>query len=359
MHVCLFVFLENDARFTKLCRMLGKSINNNRKDNNVEKTISNGVEKNFIHQDIDTILTIKGLDEASKLVAGITLEQQVKVMKNLALKKRRSTPLLRSLSFNISGKDEKLTLKQCSDVLYAMASLNFSDAALISKICDDIQVNLKENPEIKKSTIIGSMLTSLSLLKHRDTAVLDSLSEWIVLNQAICRTQDVQSLCLTLATLNYIPMELEEIIKTKIAPSLSLMDFKNINEYLSYVWSLLAMNINVEGAFDHVLQDSFIESLKSYYNNDLPASAKMKLLNINGGVKLFFPSYKGAMLCREKHKEIYDVPLMYNSEKQLLVKAMFDALASLIPESNLRLNYDSNMGFSIGKFRKWIIDHHY
>ena len=125
-------------------------------------------------------------------------------------------------------------------------------------------------------------------------------------------------------------------------------NFKNINEYLSYVWSLLAMNINVEEAFDHVLQDSFIESLKVYYNNDLPASAKMKLLNINGGVKLFFPTYKGAMLSREKHKEIFDVPLMYNSEKQLLVKAMLDALASLIPESNLRLNFDSNMGFSIG-----------
>lgn len=341
-----FSFLENDARFTKLCRMLGKTVNYRKE--NVEKAISN-VEKSFIHQDIDTILTIKGIDEASKLVASITTEQMIKVMKNLAIKKRRSTPLLRSLSFNLSGKDERLTLKQCSDVLYAMASLNFSESALLSKICDDIQVNIKENPEIKKSTIIGSMLTSLSMLKYRDTAVLDSLSEWIVINQASCRTQDVHSLCLTLATLNYMPVDLEEIIKTKIAPSLSLMDFKNIHEYLSYVWSLLAMNINVEQAFDHVLQDSFIESLKSYYINDLPTSAKLKLLNINAGVKLFFPNYKGAMLSREKHKEIYDVPLMYNSDKQVLVKAMLDALSSLIPESNLKHTYDSNMGFSIGK----------
>lgn len=329
--------------------MLGKTVNY-RKDN-VDKSSITNLEKSLVHQDIDTILTIKGIDEASKLVASITLEQMVKVMKNLALKKRRSTPLLRSLSFNISGKDERLTLKQCSDILYAMASLNFSESALISKICDDIQVNVKENPEIKKSTIIGSMLTSLSLLKYRDTSVLDCLSEWIVINQAICRTQDVQSLCLTLAALNYMPVDLEETIKTKIAPSLSIMDFKNIHEYLSYVWSLLAMKINVEEAYDHVLQDSFIESLKRYYSNDLPASAKLKLLNINAGVKLFFPSYKGAMLSREKHKEIYDVPLMHNSEKQVFVKAMLDALASLIPESNLRQTFDSNMGFSIGKLK--------
>lgn len=327
--------------------MLGKAVNYRKESMEKPKTLAN-VENTLIHQDIETILTIKGLDEASKLVASITLEQMIKVMKNLAQKKRRSTPLLRSLAFNISGKEDRLSVKQCSDILFAMASLNYFDAALISKICEDI-INSK-CIEITKSTIVGSMLTSLALLKYRDTAALDYLSEWIVKNQAISRTQDIQSLCHSLATLNYIPLELEEVIKTKIAPSLNVMDFKNIHEYLNYVWSLMAMNVFDEQAFDYVLKDDFIKSLLKEYKNNLPAAVKLKLLNINAGVKLLFPSYKGAMLCREKHKEIYDVPLCYNNDKQIFVKSMLDALKNLISETNLRANIDSNMGFTIGNF---------
>ncbi len=116
------------------------------------------------NSDVDDILSITGVDKASKLVASITLDQMVKVMKNLALKKRRSTPLLNSLSLNLSGKDEKLNLKQCSDILYAMASLNYSDVNLTSKICNDIQASLKTS-DIRKSSIIGSMLKSLAILK--------------------------------------------------------------------------------------------------------------------------------------------------------------------------------------------------
>lgn len=295
--------------------------------------------------DIDTILDITGVDKASKLVAGITLDQMVKVIKNLAIKKRRSTPLLNSLAINICGKDENLTLKQCSDVLFAMASLNFSESNLITKICNDIQASIKTS-EIKRSSIIGSMLKSLALLKARDIAVLDSFTEWIVKNQSMCRTQDIASLILSLAALNYTPIEHESAIKEKIIPSLTPLDFKSSHEYLTYVWSLMALNIYSESAFDHVLQSDFIERLK---NDDLTPSTKLKLLNINAGVKLFMPNYKGAMLDAVKHKDIYDIQILYNQDKQLLVKAMIDALRSLVPVDQLKTSVDSKMGFTIGK----------
>lgn len=336
--------LENDARFTKLCRMLGKTMPYKKTEGVQDNTVKNLANYNA---DIDAILNITGVDKASKLVSGITLEQMVKVLKNLALKKRRSTPLLNSLSINISGKEERLNLKQCSDVLFAVATLNFTERSLIAKICDDIQVSLKEM-EIKRSSIIGSTLKSLAILKIRDIAVLDCLAEWIINNETLCRTQDVASLILSLAALNYVPIELESTIKEKIIPSLTPMDFKSSIDYLTFVWSLMALNVNSEAAYNHVLQDDFIEKLKFDFCNDMSPSSKLKLLNINAGVKLL-PNYKGAMLDRTKHKEIYDSQIIYNHEKQLLVKAMVDALRSLVPGDHLQTNVDSSMGFTIGE----------
>ncbi|XP_070503564.1 FAST kinase domain-containing protein 4 [Chironomus tepperi] len=333
---------ENDARFTKLCRMLGRAVkNNNNSSGNINKRL-----ENFRNADLDTVLGVTGDDEAAKLVASITVEQMVKVMKNLSAKKRRSTPLLRSLAFNMSGKEEHLNIKQCSDVLYSIASLNFPEPVLISKLCEDIQLDIKKS-EIKKSSTIGSMLTSLAFLKYREPVVLDCLSEWIVKNQSICRTQDIAALCMTLATLNYMPVDFKDSIITKLTPSLTPLDFKNSSDYLSYVWSLMSLNIPDVAAFNNVLNDDFIEKLSSDFKNEIPIPAKIKLLNINGGVKLFMPSYKGAMLTRDKHQNIYSVPLLLNHDKQLLIKAMTDALKNIIPEACLKIHQDTNMGFSV------------
>jgi hypothetical protein len=100
---------ENDARFTKLCRMLGRAVMNkkNTNGNNNSNSSNNSVNKitGFRTADMDTVLGVTGDDEAAKLVASITLDQMVKVMKNLGLKKRRSTPLLRSLGKKIKLKN--------------------------------------------------------------------------------------------------------------------------------------------------------------------------------------------------------------------------------------------------------------
>lgn len=341
---------ENDARFTKLCRMLGRAVKNPPHESNIINN-SNGYDKKnggkFRTSDLETVLGVKSDDEAAKLIASITLSQMVKVMKNLGMKGRRSTPLLRSLAFYMSGKEEHLNVKECSDVLYAMASLNFPEPVLISKLCDDIQIDLK-NSEIKKSSTIGSMLTSFSYLKYRDPVVLDCLAEWVINNQSICRTQDIAALVMTLAALNYLPVDCEEALKTKLAPVLTSLDFKSSTEYLTFVWSLMALNIHHDSAFDLVLSQDFLEKLEADFKGEIPTPAKLKLLNINSGVKLFMPSYKGSMLMRDKHQNIYDVPLLHNHEKQNLTKAMIDALKSIVPEACLKVNQDTNMGFVIG-----------
>lgn len=339
---------ENDSRFTKLCRVLGRTINGKTavgsNGNRLPKKTTD-----FRSDDMSLVLGVTGDDEAAKLVATLSLQQMVKVIKNLALKKRRSTPLLRSLSYNISGSEEVLDIKQCSDVLFSVASLNFPDPVLIAKVSENIQQELKE--PLEKSSVVGSILTSLAILKYREPQLIDTLVEYIVKYQENCRTQDVAALFSSLALLNYMPTEFEESLKKTLSTSLTPLDFKNSLDFLAYVWSLMAINFQHANFFDSVLKQEFIDKLVAEScDKEIPAVIKMKLLNINAGVKLFLPTYSGAMLSRDKNKDIYDVPLVHNREKLLIVEGMTDALKSLVPENCLKLNHDTNMGFVVGKF---------
>jgi len=342
---------ENDSRFTKLCRVLGRTVNPRNRPGPTSMpnyTSSRAVNKieGFRTDDLNVVLGVTGDDEAAKLVATITLPQMIKVFKNLAIKKRRSTPLLRSLSYNMSSKEHHLDLRQCADVLYAMASLNFPDPVLIAKLCEDVQEKMKE--PVEKPSLVGSIVTSLALLKYREPLLLDTLCEWIVKNQDSCRTNDVSAVFMSLAFLNHMPTNLEEPLKKSVANSLTPLDFKNSLDYLGFVWSLMVLNFSHDGFYNSVLQQTFIEKLLAESSDkELPATAKMKLLNINAGVKLFLPTYSGSMLSRESNENIYDVPLIHSREKQLIVNGMIDAIKSLVPENCLRFNKDTNMGFVI------------
>lgn len=91
-------------------------------------------------------------------------------MSALGLKKRRSLSLLRSIAYNITKSPEPLDLKQCADVLFSMAMLNFPDENLLRKVSVDVMENL--NNCNKGSAVIGSMLTSLGLLRYKNQGTL-------------------------------------------------------------------------------------------------------------------------------------------------------------------------------------------
>lgn len=134
-------------------------------------------------------------------------------MQTLSAKKRRSPLLLRTLAFNIAGSADKLNLKHSSDLLYSMSSLNFFDENLLSKISLDVCNEIESEPEVKTSAVIGSILMSLGLLKYKSPIVLDYLSNWLMKNCDTCRSQDVFTFFVTLATLNYLPMDFDKLIQ--------------------------------------------------------------------------------------------------------------------------------------------------
>ncbi|XP_070852395.1 FAST kinase domain-containing protein 4 [Drosophila suzukii] len=337
---------ENDTRFLRICRMLGRTVpKSNGVGNGKVIGESNGTSKRisgFRTDDLNTVLGVAGDDEAAKLIASISLPQMVKVMSTLALRKRRSTPLLRSLAFNISSASEALDLKQSADVLYAMSTLNFQDSVLGAKVCADVQTALPKN--VEKSAVVGSIITSLGILRYRDLDILESLTQWLLKNSEICRPQDLSAYFLTSALLNFKSAQLEEV-GNKLMKSIVREDFTKQSDWLSFVWSLTMLGLVEHSHLASVLSADFLETLQKD-KAGVTATSKMRLLNLNSYAQLLATNYKGPLLAADSL--VYQVPMAHPKGKQVLVNGMLDALKSLLPASNhFQSAVDSKMGFLI------------
>lgn len=94
------------------------------------------------------------------------MHNTLKVLSTLGAKKKRSTTLMRSLAFNIGRCSDKMDIKQCADVLYALAVLNFPDEVLLEKVGADLRDVIPKND---RGSVIGSILTSIGMLRYRDS----------------------------------------------------------------------------------------------------------------------------------------------------------------------------------------------
>ncbi|PSN58393.1 hypothetical protein C0J52_02817 [Blattella germanica] len=312
---------EADARFVKLCRLLGRGLPRG----------SNGLEKEATgFGDLAVVLGITGDDEAAKLVAGISLSQMIRIMSSLAQKQRRSTPLLRSLAFNMARQTEKLNIKDCADLLYAMAVLNFPDELLLEKACGDLCECVESN---KKPAVIGSILTSLGLLRYKHTGTLDMLAEWVAKNIDLCRPQELTSLLLTLASV--------------ILPHVTSQDAPTPAAWLDIVWALIVLEQVTPKHVTSVLDPEFHSKLlvnNNAENLGISVASKLKLLNINAAAQLNLPGYKGPLLSPDS--DVRNVPLVRSRDKQLLVASILDSFSNLLPSATyLQTNINTGMGF--------------
>ncbi|KAF4518853.1 hypothetical protein B566_EDAN006704 [Ephemera danica] len=322
---------ESDARFHKLCRMLGH--------NYKQKTSGDVNIEGGSSEDLATVLEVTGDDEAAKLVASISLPQMIKVMSTLAQKKRRSTPLLRALTYNLCRDTKQLNVKQSADLLYSMAVLNFPDANLLDKVRNDLAESLPTN---QKAAPVGSILTSLGLLRHKDAALLDTVSEWVNRNIQECRPQDLVSLLLTLAHVGHTPSTADSLLKLVCERLTGPQDVPTLSAWLEVVWALAVMSRASTELLQSVLDPKFQSGLGAEPKN-LPVTTKLKLLNINAVAKFEVP---GPLM---EDPASLGVTLTRSKNKEQLVQSVLETLTNLLPSATyLKSSVDSGMGFLIG-----------
>ncbi|XP_055617122.1 FAST kinase domain-containing protein 4 isoform X2 [Toxorhynchites rutilus septentrionalis] len=333
---------ENDVRFVQLCSILGRANGRNNNGNKITAVSRSDVTPLHV-DDLQTVLGVTANDEAAKLIAGLTMPQMIRVMVSLGQKRKRSTPLLRSLAFNISSNMSRLNLKECGDLLYAMAILNFRDSVLTARICADIEIELPKN-EDKPAPVI-SILTSLSLLRYRDTSILDSFSDWIVSKRDICKSSHISALLLSLASLNYEPSNMDAV-KINLVGSLTKSDIKSV-DWLNTVWALVVLKCATTEHLSSVLCPGFLASLESERNGELTPALKMKILNLYAYAELVLKDTSITGKINVNDAKLY-VPIDPSKEKRVLIAGMLDALRSLLPsENHVRINRRTPMGFAI------------
>nr|CAI5834020.1 unnamed protein product [Callosobruchus analis] len=294
---------EADPRFIRLCRILTKGTLSNQKSMKPSLSVQS--------EDLSTILGVTADDEAAKLVECITLPQMV---------------------------------KQSGDLLYSMSSLNFIDENLLAKVSNDICHQIDKSVT-KKSSVIGSILTSVGLLKYKDPALLDALSEWIAENYAICRAQDIFSLLMTLAILQYTPQNVEKLYEV-ILPLLTPSEAGKALQWLEVVWSLVLLGRATEEHVSGVLNSTFIDKLMITEPESLPVSAKLKLLNIDGAAEHLLKGYNGPRIPSDS--PIKDTEVLRTKDKREMADSVVDALSHLIrSDLLLRTKINTKYGFYI------------
>lgn len=108
-----------------------------------------------------------------------------------------------------------MNLKECADLFYSIATLNFYDENLFERAANNV-ISLLQSTTIPKSSVVGSILTSVGLLKYKNPALLEALSDWILENQSLCRPQDLFSFFMTLGVLNYKPSSSDRLFKVSV-----------------------------------------------------------------------------------------------------------------------------------------------
>ncbi|KOB67296.1 Uncharacterized protein OBRU01_20283 [Operophtera brumata] len=137
-------------------------------------------------QQIDNQI-LKASDVNSLLVVAempvVSRRHALKVMKALNQKGRRSTPLLRALSHNITRQSDVIDLKRSADLLFSMASLNFPDPVLLDRICNDVIECLPSNKD--KPAVVNSIIVSLGLMKYRHEPALSAITTWLLTHRSV------------------------------------------------------------------------------------------------------------------------------------------------------------------------------
>ncbi|XP_063547944.1 FAST kinase domain-containing protein 4 [Cydia strobilella] len=314
---------EKDPRFLKLCRILART------------STTQAMSSLTMAEDLSTVLGITGDDEAARLIANLTLPQMVKVMRALHQKGRRSTPLLRALSYNITRQADTIDLKKSADLLFSMATLNFPDPLLLDRICKDVIECLPANKE--KPAVVNSIIVSLGLLKYRHEPALTAITGWIQTHMQTCRAGDIASAVVTLATVDYVPPNSEILFKA--AESLKEEEMAKSSAWLDLVFALLTLDKAQPHQLVSTIQPEFIDKLLSLGEIVIPS--RRKLMAIDAYLHLTSPSSP-----RLPSDISVGVPLVYTKEKTLYVHSIMDTFRSLVSaDTFMKRECNSGMGF--------------
>lgn len=199
--------------------------------------------------------------------------------------RRRPTPVLKQACALLTQLETPpvVDVQKLASVLKAVAILNYPNRPLINRIVSDLTGAL----DLKQVTIQyqSQLLHTLCLLRWKCNELLDKYYRYIMENKDDAGLVDhslIVNVFYTTALLHYKPeLDVREIYKSCMKSTREEALSRTGPKWLSYVWTLAALDIVETHHLESVLNDSFINDILADDTKPSYHGSLMKLLNLN------------------------------------------------------------------------------
>lgn len=243
----------------------------------------------LVEEKMTSILTLPEKEEEDVVMKilskplDVNYESLCQVFIRLAENKRRPTPLLKAAVkelCKIPSTKENLELVKYETIvstLNALVSLNYPNRTLLNKLFNDLteMIKLEELDSYSKC----NLLRTISSLRWRPEKLLE---KFFIHNHECTSDQHLTTTLLQVAAyVNYKPeAHSENFFDQYVKRENEEMIDKKSRKWLSYVWSLTALNAASIFHLKSVLDENFYISLANQSSSKLSHSDTMRLLNL-------------------------------------------------------------------------------
>ncbi|XP_045124481.1 FAST kinase domain-containing protein 4-like isoform X2 [Portunus trituberculatus] len=308
----------------------------------VEVTKASEMEVLYLHQELFSAEFMGHVDDrTTELAAEMNYEELAKVFCALGSVRRRATPVIRSLAFHMARQGEPLPPKMLSNILFAAQALTFPDPVLLEKVAADLAPQI---PQIDKPILIGGILFCAGQLRWRCPVLLEALAEWVEKNASACPSQTLAALMLTLATVSYIPNDIDSLFRV-VLPRLSQESLSRTSVWLDVVWALVVLGKADAQHVASVLNPTFVAAVMASEAQHRPG-VRLKLLNVDAAAGLLIPGYSGP---RMETEELGAAAMPVRGREELrLSRHVLGTLHNLVPPPRFLLqNLPAPMGVHV------------
>ncbi|XP_076650001.1 FAST kinase domain-containing protein 4 isoform X2 [Halictus rubicundus] len=308
-------------------------------ENNINTVDSQTDSSNFKKEIKQVELKDKSNMKKDDIVAkysDLSTSSMIQEVLKLAQTKRRNPRELKFLFDNINQYNEKLSVGQCSTLMYSMAALSYIDEAFLDSMSSKLITTINN----VKSSGVNSIIKSMSILKYKNTEFLSHICQLLIKTDDDIQSNYLLNFIRSVSLLGFNTEEVNMVIE-KYKPQLTI-DLLGVDNWLNYVWYLVLLNYVPNSHVESVLNEKFITTIFSAAT-EKNSTQETKLLNINGTAKYILKNYHGPLL---KKNVVSCETRPHTADKILYIEALKETLQSISPSPNcFNMNVNTEMGF--------------
>ncbi|XP_033297286.1 FAST kinase domain-containing protein 4 isoform X1 [Bombus bifarius] len=272
----------------------------------------------------------------------LSTSAMIKNINKLAQAGDRNVKLLNYFFNNIIEYHELLSTKACSNLMFSMSTLNYSDERLLKKICKDFIKSKSVSGNETNFVTIMSLLKSMAFVRYKNNVFLNQLCDEIIKSKIKYSNTQIASILRSFATLGYHSQYVNDIIE-EYFPN-SEIEKLQYTTRLNLVWCFAVFKILQNVHAESVLNEKFVSKTLIFDTEiNKKLSHQLKLLNINGYAQYALNNYSGPLLNNEIVPRIVS---KRTKQKLAYVEALQITLKNMLPStSHFNMSINTNMGF--------------